>query len=117
VTAPWLARRSKTDELEGLVALLVVGLHFVVAAALAFVAAYGVQRSVPCFLISCMVEGVGQAVSVFLAFDVLVFLIAWGLTVILATKGWWRVAPPLVGIGITLIPAAVVLRWVFLGVW
>jgi hypothetical protein len=64
-----------------------------------------------------MVEGVGQAVSVFLAFDVLAFLVAWGLTVILATKGWWRVAPPLAGIVVTLIPAVVVFRWVFLGVW
>jgi hypothetical protein len=117
MTAPWLVRRSKTDELEGLVALLAVGLHFVVATALALAAVYGVQRFVPCYLISCMVVGVGQAVAVFLAFDVLVFLAAWGLTVILATKGWWRVAPPLVGIVITAIPAAVVLWWVFLGIW
>jgi len=117
VTAPWLARRSKTDELEGLVALLAVGLHFVVAGALAFVAVYGVQRFVPCFLVSCMVEGIGQAVSVFVAFDALVFLVAWGLTFVLATKGWWRVAPPLVGIAITVVPAAVVLRWAFLGIW
>ncbi|QIG40423.1 hypothetical protein G5T42_13845 [Microbacterium sp. 4R-513] len=113
MTAPWLVRRSKTDEVVRLVALVAVGLHFVVATALACVAVSTVRQVLPCYLIACYVTGAGFAVSAFLVFDILLFLISWGLTAVMASKGWWRIAPPLAGIVIAIFSAAVVMYWWF----
>lgn len=117
MTAPWLARRSKTDELEALVALLAVGLHFVVATVLGCLAVYRVRQVVPCYLVACGVSGPGDVVSAFLILDVLLFLVGWGLSFVLASKGWWRVAPPLAGAFITAVIAAIVLTWWSASTW
>lgn len=113
MTAPWLRRRSKTDELEGIVALCAIGLHFVVGTTLAFVVVYSDEWLLHCYVIACGATSVSIAIYGFLIFDILLFLTAWGMSFVLGSNGWWRIAPPLGGAAITVATAAVVLRWLF----
>lgn len=113
MTAPWLRRRSKTDELEGIVALCSIALHFVVAAVLAFMVLYGDDWLLRCYVLECGMPNVRFALGAFLVFDILLFLAAWGASFILSSNGWWRVVPALAGALITLVAAAIVLRWLY----
>ena len=116
MTAPWLRRRSKTDELQGIVALCAVGLHFVVGTVLAFAVVYSDEWLMNCVVIACGIPGVSFAIYAFLIFDILLFLAAWGLSFVLSSRGWWRVAPPLAGTAITVVAAAVTFSsWAFAG--
>ncbi|NLP83334.1 hypothetical protein HF576_05710 [Microbacterium sp. CFH 90308] len=114
MTAPWLARRSKTDDLEAIVALCAVGLHFVVGVVLAFVVVYSDEWLIECYVVACGIPSVSIAIYGFLILDILLFLVAWGLSFILGSKGkgWWRVCPPLAGIVIAVLTAAIALYWV-----
>lgn len=115
MTAPWLRRRSKTEELEGIAALIAIALHFVVATAAAFVVVYSDEWLLHCYVIGCGRTDLNTAIYGFLIFDILLFLAAWGLSVVLSSKGWWRIAPPLIGIAITVITGLIALYLVLVG--
>jgi hypothetical protein len=114
MTAPWLRRPSKTDDWEGIAALLAVGLHFVLAAAFATAVFYADYWLVDCAVDACDAPGTRVAIYGFLVFDILLFLGAWGWSVVLSSRGWWRIAPPLGGALITVITGAIALYWVYL---
>lgn len=118
MTAPWLRRQSKTEDLEGIAALCAVGLHFVVGTFLAFAVVYSDEWLIQCYVIGCGVPSVIVAIYGFLIFDILLFLIAWGLSAVFAAKGWgwWRVAPPIAGILLSVNAAAIALYWVVAGI-
>ena len=115
MTAPWLRRRSKTEELEGIAALIAIALHFVVATAAAFVLYYSGWWLHHCSRIGCGMVDMKVVIYGFIIFDILLFLAAWGLSVVLSSKGWWRVVPPLVGTVITMITGLIALYLVLVG--
>lgn len=115
MTAPWLRRASKTDDWEATVALLAIGLNFVVGAAFAFGLIYSDYWLVNCVVDDCLAPGVLTVIYGFVVVDILVFLIAWGLSVVFSTRGWWRVVPPVVGTALTVILGTASLLGVYLG--
>lgn len=96
-------------------ALCAIGLHFVVATALGFAVVYSDYWLIDCYVDACGSHGVGVPIYGFLIFDILLFLIAWGMSFILESRGWWRIVPPLAGTVVTVIAAATALYWVLAG--
>lgn len=110
MTAPWLRRRSKTEEVEGIAALCAIALHFVVMVTLGWIVVYSDQWLLRCYVLECGIPAISHAIYGFLIFDILLFLVAWGLSVVLSSRGWWRIAPPLAGTVITAVAAAIALN-------
>lgn len=115
MTAPWARPISKTDDWEATVALLAIGLNFVVGAALAFGLVYSDYWLVDCRVDACLAPGITTVIYGFVVVDALIFLIAWGLSVVYSSRGWWRVVPPVVGTGVTIILGAASVVGVYVG--
>jgi hypothetical protein len=105
-----VARRpSKHNEAQEWAVLGLFAVYFAVATAVAFVVVYSDEWLRGCPFFACGDQRAMLAMAVFVIFDALVFLAAVGGTAVMASRGWWRLLPPIAGINVCVVGAAIVL--------